>query len=82
MYPCGLRISEVTTLEAGAVDRANQVLRIIGKCLPPRKRAMNAAALSYARCSVLRRKPVRCVALAIRNAASAPDRMKRAPISI
>jgi integrase len=38
MYACGLRISEVTTLEAGAVDRANQVLRIIGTCLPPRKR--------------------------------------------
>ena len=34
------------------------------------------------RCSVLRRKPVRWVALAIRNAASAPDRMKRAPISM
>ena len=31
MYTCGLRISEVTTLEVGAVDRANQVLRIIGK---------------------------------------------------
>lgn len=31
MYACGLRISEVTTLEVGAVDRANQVVRIIGK---------------------------------------------------
>ena len=31
MYACGLRISEATTLEVGAVDRANQVLRIIGK---------------------------------------------------
>jgi len=31
MYACGLRISEATTLEIGAVDRANQVLRIIGK---------------------------------------------------
>jgi integrase/recombinase XerD len=31
MYACGLRISEVTTLEVGAVDRANQVLRIIGR---------------------------------------------------
>ena len=31
MYACGLRISEVITLEVGAVDRANQVLRIIGK---------------------------------------------------
>jgi len=34
MYACGLRISEATTLGAGAVDRANQVLRIIGKSLP------------------------------------------------
>jgi site-specific recombinase XerD len=31
MYACGLRISEATTLEVDAVDRANQVLRIIGK---------------------------------------------------
>jgi integrase/recombinase XerD len=31
MYACGLRISEATTLEIGAVDRPNQVLRIIGK---------------------------------------------------
>src|SRR5471030_2181870 len=31
MYACGLHISEATTLEVGAVDRANQVLRIIGK---------------------------------------------------
>ena len=31
MYACGLRISEATTLEIGAIDRANQVLRIIGK---------------------------------------------------
>jgi integrase/recombinase XerD len=31
MYACGLRISEATTLEVGAVDRANRVLRIIGK---------------------------------------------------
>lgn len=31
MYACGLRISEATTLGFGAVDRANQVLRIIGK---------------------------------------------------
>ena len=31
MYACGLRISEATTLEIGAVDRANQVLRIVGK---------------------------------------------------
>jgi site-specific recombinase XerD len=31
MYACGLRISEATTLEIGAVDRANQVLRVIGK---------------------------------------------------
>ena len=31
MYACGLRISEATTLEVGAIDRANQVLRIIGK---------------------------------------------------
>jgi site-specific recombinase XerD len=31
MYACGLRISEAATLEVGAIDRANQVLRIIGK---------------------------------------------------
>jgi integrase/recombinase XerD len=31
MYACGLRISEATTLEVSAVDRANQVLRIVGK---------------------------------------------------
>jgi integrase/recombinase XerD len=31
MYACGLRVSEATTLEIGAVDRANQVLRIVGK---------------------------------------------------
>jgi integrase/recombinase XerD len=31
MYACGLRISEATTLEIGAIDRANQVVRIIGK---------------------------------------------------
>jgi integrase/recombinase XerD len=30
MYACGLRISEATTLEIAAVDRANQVLRIVG----------------------------------------------------
>jgi site-specific recombinase XerC len=37
MYACGLRISEATTLEIGAIDRANQVLRIIGKSLPRRR---------------------------------------------
>jgi site-specific recombinase XerD len=31
MYACGLRISEATTLEISAIDRANRVLRIIGK---------------------------------------------------
>ena len=31
MYACGLRISEATTLEIDVIDRANQVLRIIGK---------------------------------------------------
>ena len=31
MYACGLRISEATTLEIGVMDRANQVLRIVGK---------------------------------------------------
>jgi len=31
MYACGLRISEATTLEVSATDRAGQVLRIIGK---------------------------------------------------
>ena len=30
MYACGLRISEAIHLEIGSVDRANQVLRIIG----------------------------------------------------
>jgi integrase len=31
MHACGLRISEATTLEVSAIDRANQVLRIVGK---------------------------------------------------
>jgi integrase/recombinase XerD len=31
MYACGLRISEATKLEISAIDRANRVLRIIGK---------------------------------------------------
>ena len=31
MYACGLRISEATTLDVGAIDRAKQLLRIIGK---------------------------------------------------
>ncbi len=31
MYGCGLRISEATTLEVGAIDSANLQLRIIGK---------------------------------------------------
>jgi site-specific recombinase XerD len=31
MYACGLRISEAATLEIAVVDRANKVLRIIGK---------------------------------------------------
>jgi len=31
MYACGLRIGEAATLEIGAIDRANLVLRIIGK---------------------------------------------------
>jgi integrase/recombinase XerD len=31
MYACGLRISEATTLEVRAIDRANHVLRIVGK---------------------------------------------------
>lgn len=31
MYACGLRIGEAATLEVGAIDRANQVLRVIGK---------------------------------------------------
>jgi len=31
MYACGLRISEATHWRSGSVDRANQVLRIIGK---------------------------------------------------
>ena len=30
MYACGLRIGEATTLEIRSIDRANQVLRIIG----------------------------------------------------
>ena len=35
---CGPRISEATTLEVGAIDRANLMLRIIGKSLPLRRR--------------------------------------------
>ena len=31
MYACGLRISEAATLEVGAIDSANQRLRVIGK---------------------------------------------------
>ena len=31
MYACGLRISEATKLEISAIDRANKVLRIVGK---------------------------------------------------
>jgi integrase/recombinase XerD len=31
MYACGLRIGEAATLEVGAIDKANQVLRVIGK---------------------------------------------------
>ncbi|HEX3405485.1 MAG TPA: tyrosine-type recombinase/integrase [Acetobacteraceae bacterium] len=31
MYACGLRISEATMLEIGAIDRPNLVLRIVGK---------------------------------------------------
>jgi integrase/recombinase XerD len=31
MYACGLRVGEATTLEIRSIDRANQVLRIIGK---------------------------------------------------
>jgi site-specific recombinase XerD len=31
MYACGLRIGEAVTLEIGAIDSANLLLRIIGK---------------------------------------------------
>jgi len=31
MYACGLRIGEAATLEVGAIDKANQCLRVIGK---------------------------------------------------
>jgi len=31
MYACGLRIGEAATLEVGAIDKANQFLRVIGK---------------------------------------------------
>ena len=31
MYACGLRISEAATLEVGAIDGANRLLRIVGK---------------------------------------------------
>ncbi len=31
MYACGLRISEAATLEIGAIDSANLLLRIVGK---------------------------------------------------
>ena len=31
MYACGLRISEAASLEVGAIDSANMLIRIIGK---------------------------------------------------
>jgi integrase/recombinase XerD len=31
MYACGLRIGEAATLEVGAIDKANQLVRVIGK---------------------------------------------------
>jgi integrase len=31
MYACGLRISEAATLQIGAIDSANLLLRIVGK---------------------------------------------------
>jgi site-specific recombinase XerC len=31
MYGCGLRIGEAITLEIGAIDSANMLLRITGK---------------------------------------------------
>jgi integrase/recombinase XerD len=31
MYACGLRIGEAAALEVGAIDKANQLLRVIGK---------------------------------------------------
>ncbi len=31
MYGCGLRLGEATTLEVGAIDGANQLLRVVGK---------------------------------------------------
>jgi len=31
MYGCGLRIGEAAAIEVGAVDKANQLLRVIGK---------------------------------------------------
>jgi site-specific recombinase XerD len=31
MYACGLRIGEAAALEVGAIDKANQILRVIGK---------------------------------------------------
>jgi site-specific recombinase XerD len=39
MYACGLRIGEVAVLEVGSVDKANRLLRVIGKgnkerCVP------------------------------------------------
>src|SRR6516225_2132063 len=39
MYACGLRIGEAVTLEVSSVDKANQLLRVIGKgnkerCVP------------------------------------------------
>ena len=38
MSACGLRISEATTLEVGAIDRGRQVLRIIGKANKEKER--------------------------------------------
>jgi len=39
MYACGLRIGEATALEVGSIDKANLLLRVIGKgnrerCVP------------------------------------------------
>ena len=31
MYACGLRIGEAATLEVGAIDKANRIVRVIGK---------------------------------------------------
>ena len=45
MYACGLRISEATTLEVTAVDRANRVLHIAQEFVLVQRTARQEAVL-------------------------------------